>query len=28
MSKILKYEKKHELELISLLSSEPDWCSL
>ena len=27
MSTILKYRKRHELELISLLSNEPDWRS-
>lgn len=27
MSSILKYQKEHELELISLLEKEPDWSS-
>lgn len=27
MSSILKYQKKNELELISLLGKEPDWSS-
>lgn len=27
MSHILKYQKKHEQELISLLEKEPDWSS-
>jgi ribosomal protein S18 acetylase RimI-like enzyme len=27
MSNILKYQKEHELELISLLGKEPDWSS-
>jgi ribosomal protein S18 acetylase RimI-like enzyme len=27
MSSILKYQKKHELELMSLLEKEPDWSS-
>lgn len=27
MSNILKYQKKHEIELISLLAREPDWGS-
>lgn len=27
MSKILKYQKEHELELIALLEKEPDWSS-
>ncbi|MCE9662702.1 GNAT family N-acetyltransferase [Halomonas sp. M5N1S17] len=25
MSNILKYQKKHELELLALLGEEPDW---
>jgi len=27
MSNILKYQKKHELELLALLAEEPDWSS-
>jgi len=27
MASILKYQKEHELELISLLGKEPDWSS-
>ncbi|GAB1410357.1 hypothetical protein MASR1M90_15110 [Desulfovibrionales bacterium] len=27
MSSILKYQKEHELELLSLLGKEPDWSS-
>ena len=27
MNRILKYQKKHEQELISLLEKEPDWSS-
>lgn len=27
MSSILKYQKKHEQDLISLLGKEPDWSS-